>query len=83
MLCGLNVSCSRTHLQTRRLRLLEGGIEVLDERLLRQSGPFKTVRRWLRGKHPQLGILHMGYTGWETIVETDLIVPTGVFAVTE
>ncbi len=81
MLCGLNMSCSQAHFQAKQQRFLEGGIEVLDEHLLHQSGSFKRVRRWLRGHHPKLGLLSFGYTGPETIQEVDVIIAMQVFTV--
>jgi putative AlgH/UPF0301 family transcriptional regulator len=80
MLVGLNMAASSVHFATKGKRFI-GDIEVLDEQVLHQQGSFKRVKRWLRGKHPQLGILHLGYTGWETIQEVDVISPMVVFEV--
>lgn len=81
MLVGLNMSNSTTHFQTKEKRFLGGEIEILEEHILSQSGCFKRVKRWLRGMHPTLGVLHRGYTGWETIQETDVVMAMGTFTV--
>ena len=54
------------------------GIEILGEEVIRSSpsGTFLTVRRWLRGKYPKFGKLVYGYTGIETVIEMDIILPT-------
>lgn len=82
MIVGLNMSASSIRIVTKEKRFL-GDIEILDEHIIAQHGSFKRVKRWLRGRHPHLGILHMGYTGWETIQEADVIVPMVVFTVAE
>jgi len=46
--------------------------EILDEQIV-GNGPIVVKRRWLRGAHPHLGKLHIGYTGIETIQETEVI----------
>jgi hypothetical protein len=56
-------------------------IEVLDEQITYKSGCFERGRRWLRGKHPKLGTLILGYTGWETLQEFDRIRPMATFTV--
>ena len=58
-------------------------IEVLTTQIISQDGCFMRVRRWLKGQHPQLGILTMGWSGWETIVETDVFKPIHTFEVKE
>lgn len=58
-------------------------IEVLDEQIVYQNGPFRRVKRWLRGVHPSLGVITKGLTGLETLVEKDIIVPTRTFHVIE
>jgi hypothetical protein len=64
-------------------RFTVDGIEILDEKIVYQNGPFCRVQRWLRGVHPHLGILIRGYTGWETFVETDVIRPSHTFTVVD
>ncbi len=59
------------------------GIEILDELVLEQHGCHVRVRRWLRGIHPDLGVLRMGWTGLETITEEDIFKPTFVYPVLE
>ncbi len=57
--------------------------EVLSTEILSISGSFRHVRRYLKGKHPTRGILHQGFTGWETIVEEFVIIPVKVYTVEE
>ena len=45
--------------------------ELLDEKAISQRGKFRRVRRWLRGMHPDKGVITKGWTGWETIQETE------------
>lgn len=55
------------------IRVVESDPEVLDEQVLYQQGVYRRVRQYLRGWHPELGVLHMGWQGQETIVEKDMI----------
>ena len=55
--------------------------EILDEHILYKNGSYERVRRWFRGRHPKLGVLVQGYTGWETIQEYDRIRPMHTFTV--
>lgn len=64
-------------------RAFVDNIEVLDEEIVYQNGPFVRIKRWLRGMHPTLGTLMRGLTGWETLVEKDVIRPTGTFYIHE
>lgn len=64
-------------------RVFVDNIEVLDEKIVYQNGPFVRVKRWLKGIHPSLGVIMQGITGWETLVEKDVIRPTGTFYVYE
>lgn len=56
-------------------------IEILDEQVISQRGCFRQIRRWLRGAHPELGVLVWGLTGLETVQETTAIKPLGIFTV--
>ena len=56
-------------------------IEILDEQIISQQGCFRRVRRWLRGAHPQLGVLTWGLTGIETYQEIGVITPIHTFTV--
>lgn len=58
-------------------------MDILDEQIVHQNGPYKRVRRWIRGIYPELGTIHKGLTGWETVVEKDVIVPNYTFIVVE
>lgn len=56
-------------------------IEILDEHIIYQNGPYKRIKRWIKGVHPQLGVVIKGLTGWETMVEKDVIKPLHKFQV--
>lgn len=58
-------------------------VEILDEEILYEQGSFRRVKRYLKGSHPELGKLVRGLTGWETLVEVDVVVPMGIFEVHE
>ena len=48
-------------------------LEMVGEQILYSSGSFSHVRRWVKGKHPHLGKILYGLTGWETEIEMDVI----------
>lgn len=49
---------------------------ILDEQVISQSGSYRYVRRYVKGKHPHLGPMLIGWSGgWETIWETHSIKP--------
>lgn len=50
-------------------------LEVLDEQILCSRGSFKTIRRWVKGAHPGLGTIIMGLTGWETVIDQEILIP--------
>ncbi len=54
--------------------------ELLNEKAIAQGGKFRRVRRWLRGMHPDKGVLTKGWTGWETVQETERL-PIRTFSV--
>lgn len=54
---------------------------LLDEKVIYQSGGYRRVVRWLRGIHPGLGKITMGLTGLETVVEKDYVMPYKTFQV--
>lgn len=44
---------------------------VLDEKVIGKTQYSVTTRRWIKGKHPSLGVLQIGWSGdWETVVDT-------------
>lgn len=43
--------------------------------VLYRKGPFTRIRRYWSGHHPNLGVLHFGWTGPETIEERDVLWP--------
>lgn len=49
--------------------------ELLGTVRIHLQGPLYRVRRYYRGIHPNLGTVHLGYTGLETVEETIVIVP--------
>ena len=48
-------------------------IVILGEKILWERGPVKLVRRYIQGWHPQLGTLHFGLRGRETVMESTVI----------
>ena len=56
-------------------------LQLLDQKVISQNGPLQRVRRWWRGIHPEKGAIIRGWTGWETVEETDRIVPVHTFQV--
>ena len=58
-------------------------LELLDEKTLYRKGCYKRVRRWFRGAYPKIGIIIKGFTGLETVVEQDVIVPMVEFKVVD
>jgi hypothetical protein len=55
--------------------------EILDTHIIYQQNSFAIVRRWLRGAHPNLGVITWGWTGFETIQEKCIIRPIQSFIV--
>jgi len=58
-------------------------LEMVGEQILYSSGSFSRVRRWVKGKHPHLGRIIYGLTGWETEIDMDVIKPLRLFSVVE
>lgn len=58
-------------------------IEILDEQIIYQNGSYRRIKRWIKGVHPELGIIIFGLTGLETFIEKDVIVPKYVFMVND
>lgn len=56
-------------------------LQILGERILRQSNGIKIVQRYIKGWHPHLGQLHWGLQGPETIVETTVVSLQHLFTV--
>lgn len=56
-------------------------LELLDEEIIFKRGSLKRVRRWFRGSHPRLGVIINGFTGLETVVEQDVIIPAQIFQI--
>lgn len=50
--------------------------DILDVQVIYQRGAFQRIKRWWRGIHPERGIIIRGWTGWETVEETDRVVCT-------
>jgi hypothetical protein len=66
-----------------RNTLTERGTRVplLHEQVLRLQGAFRLVRRWWRGWHPELGQLHRGWRGRETVAEVSAVRASHFFEV--
>ena len=56
---------------------------LLDERVIEQHGPWRRVRRWWQGTHPDRGIISSGWSGLETVEEKETFTPTHVIAVSQ
>lgn len=57
---------------------------ILDEIILKQYGCYSKVRRYIKGRHPHLGPLTIGWSGeWETVWEVDVIKPMAVVTVSD
>ncbi len=56
-------------------------LELLDEQVICDYGCLKRVKRWFKGAHPGLGVIIRGFTGLETVVEQDVLVPMVRFQV--
>ena len=48
--------------------------QILDEVVICEKVGWKRVRRYLRGTHPERGVIVRGFTGMETIEEKDIII---------
>jgi len=59
------------------------GLEILDSVVLFKSGCYSRIRYWIRGKHPELGVLIWGFTGLETRIDKDVITSMGSYFVQE
>lgn len=62
---------------------MERTVEIVGEQLLKRHGSLKRVRRYLKGWRPELGALHQGWQGQETIVEEQIIGPLAIFEVSK
>ena len=58
-------------------------LEVIYEEILHSNGPFCHIRYWVKGKHPPLGKILYGLTGWETEITESVIKPKHLFVVEE
>ena len=78
-----NLSLTAVHIvrTTISIRRYVEGIEVLDEQVVCQNGPFVRIKRWIRGTHPELGTIVQGLTGWETLIEIDVLRPRHTFTI--
>lgn len=55
--------------------------DLLDEQVIWAKGSLMEVVRHWRGWHPQVGQLHWGWSGKETIEQAVVVRPTHVFTV--
>jgi hypothetical protein len=58
-------------------------MQVLSREIVSTHGQFALIREYVAGRHPELGKVHFGYTGWETVIERQVLVPTGFFLLTD
>ena len=65
------------HIEAAKVTMQDGQqLVILGEQVLSEYGFFRRVRRFVKGKHPDLGILQVGWSGgWETVWETDVFRP--------
>jgi hypothetical protein len=54
----------------------------LDEKVISRLGGLPRVRRWWSGVHPERGMITLGWSGWETVEEKD-VVPIHIVNVTD
>lgn len=47
----------------------------IHEEVISKSGSYRRVKRWYKGIYPDKGTILRGFTGWETLVEIDVIIP--------
>ena len=46
---------------------------ILSEQIINTTPQSVTIRRWIKGKHPRMGVLQIGWSGdWETVVDTTI-----------
>lgn len=79
--CPQNLSVTVVHIVRTTIRRHMEGIDILNEQVVSRSGSFVRIKRWLRGVHPELGVIMWGLTGWETLIEKDIIKPIHTFTV--
>ena len=58
-------------------------LEMVHEEIIYSNGSFLHVRRWVKGKHPHLGKILYGFTGWETEITKSVVKPKHLFVVKE
>lgn len=58
-------------------------LEILDEQITHKYGCFEKGKRWVKGKHPDLGVLVQGITGCETLIEFSRIKPIVIYEVSQ
>jgi len=56
-------------------------MQVLNRETISTHGQFVLIREYVAGRHPELGKIHFGYTGWETVIEREALVPTSLLFV--
>lgn len=62
---------------------MDKNIEILDEEIIYENKSFRKLKRWIKGIHPELGIIVRGYTGFETLIEKEVIIPMKKYEVIE
>lgn len=52
---------------------MDQNLLILSERIISSTPQSTTIRRWIKGKHPRMGVLQIGWSGdWETVVDTTI-----------
>ena len=54
---------------------------LLNQIVLEQRGPWRRLRSWWQGVHPERGMISCGWSGLETVEEKEYFKPTHVIAV--
>lgn len=63
---------------------VKDAINILGEVVLKHNNSYQKVRRYVQGKHPDLGPIFIGLSGdWETIWDVDVIRPIAITTINE
>lgn len=58
------------------------GLIILDEKVIEETDHFKVIKRWIKGYHPELGSIQIGWSkGVETIAECRILKSLRTFEV--
>ena len=62
---------------------MEGEIIILGSQIIYEGQGIRRIKRWIKNAHPNLGIITKGYSGWETLVEIQIVKDLKHFVVHE